>query len=70
VEQGQPVLVLREVEQAAVGAFDALDPVVVTGLLRACLLLATRDRQCGGGPENPAQETATMRVENHGSSFM
>jgi hypothetical protein len=60
VEQGQPVLVLREVEQTAVRAFDALDPVVVTGLLRACLL-AAGDRHGGGGTENPAQETATMR---------
>jgi hypothetical protein len=65
VQQGQPVLVLREVEQTAVGALDVLDPVIGAAQLRLCALLGAGGRQSGGGTENPAQETATvcLRVE-------
>ena len=42
VQLRHQVLVLREVEQAAMRALHALDPVVVAGRLRLCELTAPR----------------------------
>src|SRR5204863_6399394 len=61
VQLRHQVVVLREVEQAAMGALHALDPVVMAGgRLRLGELRTTGDPEGGGSAGEPGQETATV----------